>query len=135
MPRPSRPNQTDNTARSFGRRQSWWRFTAPAVLALLEEKPSHGYELMDRLPGVVPPSVRRADAGTLYRFLRTIEAEGLVRSSWSLPVSGPPRRVYSVTDAGRHEIARWRGEVEREIEALQGLLDASRAAPPQRAAG
>lgn len=131
----ARPDEAENAVRSFGRRHSWWRFAAPAVLVLLEEEPTHGYALLDRLPGLVPRSVRRADAGTLYRFLHTLEAEGFVRSTWSLPRSGPPRRVYSVTDAGRRELARWRGEIEREIAALQGLLARSSPAPPAPPAG
>lgn len=118
----ARPGEAENAARSFGRRHSWWRFTGAAVLVLLEEEPSHGYGLMDRLPELVPRSVRRSDAGTLYRFLHALEAEGFVRSTWSLPRSGPPRRVYSVTEAGHQELAWWRGEIEREIDALQGLL-------------
>jgi PadR family transcriptional regulator PadR len=130
--------QGDGAARSFGRRQGWWRFTAPAVLVLLQEAPAHGYELMDRLSGVLPRQTRRPDAGTFYKFLRTLEAEGLVTSSWFAPESGPPRRVYSLTDAARTEFVWWSAEVERELVALEGLSVACRAAaqpagpPPRR---
>lgn len=68
------------------------------VLLLLTEGPKHGYELLaelnDRDYGI-------ADAGAVYRALRTMEDEGLVSSSWQHGDFGPPRRVYTVTDHGR----------------------------------
>jgi PadR family transcriptional regulator PadR len=97
-------------------------------LVLLQEAPAHGYELMDRLPTLLPRSVRGPDAGTFYKFLRALEAEGIVTSSWFAPESGPPRRVYSLTDVGRMEFDWWSREVERELEALEGLLAACRTA-------
>ena len=74
----------------------------PAILLLLREQESHGYELMGRLAelGVeVPPTT-----GGLYRSLRTMADEGLVTSYWSTPERGPARRVYSITESGEQQL-------------------------------
>jgi len=69
----------------------------PAILLLLKERESHGYELVSRLSELgfdVP------DFGGLYRALRAMEDEGLITSSWGTPERGPARRVYSLTSDG-----------------------------------
>ena len=45
--------------------------------------------------------------GNLYRALRRLEEEGLVRSEWDADAPGPARRVYELTDAGRELLAQW----------------------------
>ena len=81
------------------------RFEEPALLLLLREHPAHGYELLDALPELVPG--QRVDMGNLYRALRRLEDEGLVRSEWNAEAPGPARRVYELTDAGRELLAQW----------------------------
>ncbi len=81
------------------------RFEEPALLLLLRERPAHGYELLDALPELVPG--QRVDMGNLYRALRRLEEEGLVRSEWDADAPGPARRVYELTDAGRELLAQW----------------------------
>lgn len=68
-----------------------------AVLLLLHEHCSHGYDLAARLPEL---GVEDTDTGGLYRALRTLEADGLVESHWDGPSRGPARRVYGLTAAG-----------------------------------
>lgn len=79
---------------SFGARSSYLR---SCVLLLLTEGPKHGYELLVQLSD---RGYGDADAGGLYRALRTMEEEGLVTSSWEYGDFGPARRVYAVTDQG-----------------------------------
>ncbi|MEX2289557.1 MAG: helix-turn-helix transcriptional regulator [Mycobacteriales bacterium] len=38
--------------------------------------------------------------GGLYRCLRAMDEEGLVRSTWEPSGSGPARRTYELTDEG-----------------------------------
>src|SRR5438105_15023419 len=54
------------------------RFVEPSLLLLLREGPLHGYELLDRIPELGLEG--RLDVGNLYRLLRALEDEGLVRS-------------------------------------------------------
>ncbi len=56
------------------------RFAEPAVLLLLRERSVHGYELLEQLPELTGD---RVDMGNLYRFLRLLEADGIVQLSRS----------------------------------------------------
>jgi DNA-binding PadR family transcriptional regulator len=91
-----------------------------AILALLEERPMHGYEMMqelaERTHGLWSPS-----PGSLYPALQMLEDQGLVRSE-----SADGRRQYTLTDEGRehlkahpHNSAPWETMVQ---EADQGNL-------------
>ncbi|MER5737778.1 helix-turn-helix transcriptional regulator [Streptomyces sp. NPDC002262] len=82
------------------------------LLKLLDEAPRHGYEVIrlleERFQGLYAPS-----AGTVYPRLAKLEAEGLVTHT-----SEGGRKVYSLTDAGRAELAGRDAELdalEREI--------------------
>ncbi|MEU4267298.1 helix-turn-helix transcriptional regulator [Streptomyces sp. NPDC026092] len=82
------------------------------LLKLLDEAPRHGYEVIrlleERFQGLYAPS-----AGTVYPRLAKLEAEGLVTHA-----TEGGRKVYSITDAGRAELAGRVGELddlEREI--------------------
>jgi PadR family transcriptional regulator len=82
------------------------RFAEPAVLLLLRERPVHGYELLEQLPELTG---ERVDMGNLYRFLRLLEAEGLVSSQWDDEAPGPSKRIYELTDEGRALLVEWAG--------------------------
>ncbi|NGN67285.1 helix-turn-helix transcriptional regulator [Streptomyces sp. A7024] len=76
------------------------------LLKLLDEAPRHGYEVIrlleERFQGLYAPS-----AGTVYPRLSKLEAEGLVTHT-----TEGGRKVYSITDAGRAELAARAGELE-----------------------
>jgi PadR family transcriptional regulator PadR len=46
--------------------------------------------------------------GAFYPVLRSLESTGLLESRVEPSVSGPPRRYYSITEAGRQSLAKWR---------------------------
>jgi len=76
------------------------------LLALLDEQPRHGYELIqalsDRFGGTYSPS-----AGTIYPRLSKLEEEGLVTKS-----TDGRKTVYEITDAGRAELDARRHELD-----------------------
>lgn len=78
-------------------------FLRPCLLLLLREQPSHGYELLERLR---PLGLAGDDPGGLYRALRSLERDGLVRSGWASSAAGPDRRIYELTRAGMEELHR-----------------------------
>jgi poly-beta-hydroxybutyrate-responsive repressor len=81
-------------------------FLRPCLLLLLREHPAHGYDLLERLR---PLGFSREDPGRLYRALRGLESDGLVRSVWEKSTTGPDRRMYELTRAGMevlHESAK-----------------------------
>ena len=69
-----------------------------SLLLVLAEVAAHGYDL----PALLAPlGLGSTDRGFLYRTLRAMEAEGLVTSAWDASPSGPARRMYTVTPAGK----------------------------------
>lgn len=92
----------------------------PAILLLLKERASHGYELVSRLGelGLDVP-----DFGGLYRALRAMEDEGLVSSSWGTPARGPARRVYALTPEGEDQLRESAPALVQQRRAIGGLLD------------
>jgi PadR family transcriptional regulator, regulatory protein PadR len=82
------------------------RFVEPALLLLLRERPMHGYELLERLPEMTGEEAR-VDVGNLYRILRALEEEGIVRSEWSADLPGPAKRTYELTEVGSRLLDRW----------------------------
>ncbi|MYT31518.1 MULTISPECIES: PadR family transcriptional regulator [unclassified Streptomyces] len=86
------------------------------LLKLLDEAPRHGYEIIrlleERFQGLYAPS-----AGTVYPRLAKLEAEGLVTHT-----TEGGRKVYSITDAGRAELADRGGELaELELEIRESV--------------
>jgi DNA-binding PadR family transcriptional regulator len=75
------------------------------LLALLEQRPMHGYEvitaLSDRFGGTYRPS-----AGTIYPRLAQLEEDGLVRRTES-----DRRSTYELSATGRAELDERRGEL------------------------
>lgn len=84
----------------------------PALLLLLSERPMHGYELLDRLTALMNEGWM-IDLGNLYRMLRGLEAEGVVRSTWDVGALGPAKRVYEITLAGTTLLDQWATALER----------------------
>ncbi len=76
-------------------------FIRPCVLLLLRESPAHGYDLVERLRAF---GFGGEDPGRLYRTLRALESEGLVRSAWQASSHGPDRRIYGLTSRGMEEL-------------------------------
>jgi poly-beta-hydroxybutyrate-responsive repressor len=78
-------------------------FLRPCLLLLLREEPAHGYDLLERVQAF---GFDGSDPGGLYRALRSLEKEKLVRSVWERSESGPDRRTYEITRAGMEELHR-----------------------------
>src|SRR3984885_479893 len=76
-----------------------------AVLALLADRPMHGYEMIkeieERTEGAWTPT-----AGSIYPMLQLLEDEGLIRGE---DIDG--KRRFSLTDAGRSEHDEKSGDV------------------------
>jgi poly-beta-hydroxybutyrate-responsive repressor len=96
------------------------RFTEPALLLLLRERPAHGYELVDSLEGLAPGEP--VHMGNLYRSLRALEAHGLVSSTWDAEAPGAAKRVYELTDEGRAVLDEWVAALGRARERIDAFL-------------
>lgn len=107
-------------------------FLRPCLLLLLHERPAHGYDLIERL---VPFGFSRNDPGGVYRTLRSLEREGLVRSGWEVSRGGPARRTYELTPAGERMLHSWARRLEESQRVLAEYLAryALAAAPAEEA--
>jgi len=68
-----------------------------ALLALLLERPMHGYEMIQELESRTE-GVWRPSPGSVYPTLQLLEDEGLITSQ-----TGGGRKEFTLTDAGRAE--------------------------------
>lgn len=97
-------------------------FMQPCLLLMLSEKPAHGYELMENMNRLglwegLP------DAGAIYRNLRRMEEEGLVKSNWATEGTGPARRLYEITPEGTDLLRDWAVAIQKHKAALETFLD------------
>jgi len=97
------------------------RFTEPVVLASLRDGPTHGYDLAESLRSWVP--VQQIDLGNLYRMLRSMENEGIVRSNWSDSGPGRAKRMYELTDDGAQLLEAWLAALRSTRDTIAAFLD------------
>jgi len=94
-------------------------FLRPCLLLLIAEQPSHGYDLLERLGEM---GYQRAEPGGLYRTLRLMEQERLIRSDWGESAVGPRRRTYWLSEDGQDWLHAWAGSMRHTRAVLDGFL-------------
>ncbi len=99
-------------------------FVEPALLLLLRQESRHGYALMEELSALGIEALPM-DSSAVYRALRRLETAELVQSDWEVEsTSGPPRRVYTITDQGRRRLETWAADLRATRDLLDGFLKA-----------
>lgn len=89
-------------------------------------EPMYGYQIAKLLEdqSQETPMMKQ---GALYPVLRSLEGSGLLESNVEPSVSGPPRRYYTITDAGRQTLQTWEqiwGQTKTFVDTvLQGVGD------------
>ncbi|WP_102348937.1 poly-beta-hydroxybutyrate-responsive repressor [Bacillus sp. Marseille-P3661] len=76
----------------------------------------HGYKLIQQLTQFGFSSI---DQGNVYRALRQLEKDDLVKSEWDTSSGGPAKRIYSLTHAGEQYLDLWANSLEQ----YQTMLD------------
>jgi PadR family transcriptional regulator, regulatory protein PadR len=98
-------------------------FVEPALLLLLRQHPSHGYDLVAGLT-TVGFGDYPVDPSTVYRALAVLEREGAVVSTVEYAITlGPPRRVYTLTPLGEEYLRRWVEELRATDTVLHRFLE------------
>lgn len=90
------------------------------VLSLLADEERYGFDLvrgLAEIDGMV------TSEGTIYPLLSRLRRDGLVESSWQESPSGPPRRYYRLTDAGRSALEAFRLEWRRFRDAVDNFVE------------
>jgi DNA-binding PadR family transcriptional regulator len=81
-----------------------------AVLALLADKPAHGYELRSSFEQAVGQQWGGLNIGHLYQILDRLSRDGLIESQRQQQPVKPDRVVHRLTPAGRAELDHWLAE-------------------------
>jgi DNA-binding PadR family transcriptional regulator len=74
----------------------------------------------------------KPDLSGIYRFLKRMEATGLVTSSWETGGQGHAKRLFKLTADGRACLARWTKTLEAYLEAIKALLKEAKTATARR---
>ena len=113
--------ELDAFARKFDRELAAG-ITALALLAVLDaDTPLYGYQIGKRLERG-DGSVLAGKQSALYPVLRNLEAAGLLDSFVEPSVSGPPRRYYRATAAGRNVLTDWSAAWRATRDSLDAVL-------------
>lgn len=76
----------------------------PLVLAAVESRQRYAAEIRAALEEAGFP----AQEGTLYPLLSKLRRDGLVHHEWRESPSGPPRKYFALTGAGRARLTEFR---------------------------
>ena len=69
------------------------------VLALLSRGDSYGYDIAAKLAEAIDMG-----EGTIYPLMRRLQGDGLVETYLKESDSGPPRKYFRLTEAGRESL-------------------------------
>jgi poly-beta-hydroxybutyrate-responsive repressor len=95
------------------------RFVEPALLLVLSDGQTHGYDLAEHVEALTG---ERVDLGNLYRLLRTLEDEDMVVSKWRDDQPGRAKRVYRITPEGRLVLDAWADALRETQQTIRGFL-------------
>ena len=100
---------------------------ALVLLAILDRtaEPLYGYQIAKRLEALATEGVPLKQ-GTLYPVLRSLEENGLLASRVEPSVSGPPRRYYAITPAGRETLELWTQAWRQTKQFVDGVVEEDR---------
>ena len=91
------------------------------VLELLAQEDGYAYDIASRLAEVIGMG-----EGTVYPLMRRLHSEGLVESYLAESTSGPSRKYYRITRAGRAELIRERTAWHAFTRAVNGIVGGRR---------
>src|ERR1700741_3614962 len=74
------------------------------ILQIVSLEPVHRYGIAQRLDQI-SQSVVQANQGSLYPALHRLEQKGWLRAEWKQSETGREARFYSLTAAGRKQLA------------------------------
>ena len=91
------------------------------VLRVLKGGSLHGYAIAQRLHAL-SSDVLRIEEGSLYPALQRILLKGWAKAEWGVSETNRKVRFYSLTAAGRKQLASEVSEYDRVNKAIQSIL-------------
>lgn len=95
-----------------------------AILSLLSEEPLYGFEIAKQI-GERTGGALQFTLASLYPLLYELEKHGYVEGRWQANRAGRDRRYYSLTPAGRRQLAPLKKEWHSFFQALDALTGVS----------
>ena len=92
------------------------------ILALVEQRPRHGYEISQVIEEQSDGAVR-FKVTSLYPLLYRLEKRGWITSRWVEKAAQRRRRYYRITPAGRRMLAEQRRGWERFVAAINRIVE------------
>ncbi|NAZ80511.1 PadR family transcriptional regulator [Kineococcus sp. R8] len=92
------------------------------VLAAVDQRPGHAYELASRLADA---GLGDVSYGTVYPLITRLRRAGLLLEQQEPSPVGPPRKVFSLTDAGRAALRDWLAQWRRSTSDVESVLRAT----------
>lgn len=87
------------------------KLVKPAVLVILSDGPSHGFQIIQELERRNLLGGESLDATGLYRMLKRMESAGYLVSRWDTE-KAHAKRVFQITPLGRSCLENWVGTLE-----------------------
>ena len=84
--------------------------------------PLHGYGVARRIEEVSKQKIQ-LNYGTLYPALLKLEQEGFIKAAWGQSENNRRARFYTLTPAGRRQVALERREFDRMVLAINRVLN------------
>lgn len=91
------------------------------VLRTLVRGPMHGYGIAQRVKEI-SKDVLQVGESSLYPALQRLLLDGYVKAEWGASENNRRARFYTLTPAGRRQLAREREEFERIVGAVHAVL-------------
>jgi PadR family transcriptional regulator len=92
------------------------------ILQILALEPAHGYAIAQRLEQI-SKSVIQLNQGSLYPALHRLEQKKWLKAEWTQSETGREAKVYSLTAAGRKQLATEKNDWARLAGAVQMIFD------------
>ena len=94
--------------------------STPIVLAILAERDSYGYAIIQRVKELSGGHLQWTD-GMLYPVLHRLERQGHVAAQWSAAENGRRRKYYRITTDGRMQLDTQRQQWQVVDDTLRGI--------------
>lgn len=91
------------------------------VLRTLVRGPMHGYGIAQRVKDI-SKEVLQVGESSLYPALQRLLLDGYVKAEWGASENNRRARFYTLTAAGRRQLASEREEFERVVGAIHAVL-------------
>ncbi len=93
------------------------------LLATIAQRPSYGYEMVQRL---AQQGLDLVSEGSIYPLLSRLQQHSYIEGYLVPSTDGPPRKYYRLLPAGAKQLEQWQAEWERFTQAVERILEGAR---------